>query len=187
MGGVGENNFFGGGNGGDGGVGTGIGVGGNSAADSFSTAATGTNAVSAGPGQTIAFPSDNTINFPFGGVGENNFFGGGNGGNGGDGTGIGIGGTGGDTTGTGIGIGGAGGAGGNGAEFFPSTSTSSIPALQAQSASPNRALEAQSPPPTLWAACSAAYSAATAAHWSVKRPARESASAVPAASAATGP
>ena len=119
LGGVGENNFFGGGNGGDGGVGTGIGVGGNSAADSLTTAATGTSTVSQGVGATTVFPSDNTINFPFGGVGENNFFGGGNGGNGGAGTGIGIGGSGGDTTGTGIGIGGAGGAGGNGAEFFP--------------------------------------------------------------------
>jgi hypothetical protein len=119
LGGVGENNFFGGGNGGDGGVGTGIGVGGNSAADPLTTAATGTTTVSQGVGETTVFPSFNTINFPFGGVGENNFFGGGNGGNGGAGTGIGIGGSGADTTGTGIGIGGAGGAGGNGAEFFP--------------------------------------------------------------------
>ena len=119
LGGVGENNFFGGGNGGDGGVGTGIGIGGNSAADSLTTAATGATTASPGVGETIVFPSDNTLNFPFGGVGENNFFGGGNGGDGGAGTGIGIGGTGSDTTGTGIGIGGAGGDGGNGAQLFP--------------------------------------------------------------------
>ena len=119
LGGVGENNFFGGGNGGDGGVGTGIGVGGNSAGDPLITGMTGTSTVSQGVGATTVLPSGNTINFPFGGVGENNFFGGGNGGDGGAGTGIGIGGSGGDITGTGIGIGGAGGAGGNGAEFFP--------------------------------------------------------------------
>jgi hypothetical protein len=83
------------------------------------TAATGTTTFSQGAGETIVFPSNHTINFPFGGVGENNFFGGGGGGNGGAGTGIGIGGSGGDTTGTGIGIGGDGGDGGDGAQLFP--------------------------------------------------------------------
>ena len=133
FGGVGENNFGGGGNGGDGGVGTGIGTdgtAGETAATAASnsddtvtvsadTSATGDATFLPGAGETILFPSFNTINFPFGGDGENNFFGGGGGGNGGDGTGIAIGGTGGDTTGIGIGIGGAGGDGGNGAQFFP--------------------------------------------------------------------
>ncbi len=142
FGGVGENNFFGGGNGGDGGVGTGIGAGSSSAATAGETAAatsaTGTadntlglsadpsattatgDTFSPGAGETIFFPSYNTVNLPFGGVGENDFFGGGDGGVGGNGTGIGTGGIGsGDTAGTGIGIGGAGGDGGNGAQFFP--------------------------------------------------------------------
>ena len=68
-------------------------------------------------GETILSPSNNTISFPLGGDGENDFLGGGGGGNGGDGTGIGTGGTGNDVTGIGIGIGGDGGTGGNGAEF----------------------------------------------------------------------
>ena len=38
-----------------------------------------------GSADTIVFPSFNTINLPFGGDGENNFFGGGDGGDGGDG------------------------------------------------------------------------------------------------------
>jgi hypothetical protein len=134
FGGDGENNFGGGGSGGDGGVGTGVGIGGSSTATagettatsnadntlaiSADTSATGNATVLPGAGETIAFPS-NTINFPFGGDGENNFFGGGDGGNGGNGTGIGIGGTGGDTTGIGIGIGGDGGNGGDGALLFP--------------------------------------------------------------------
>jgi hypothetical protein len=137
FGGDGENNFGGGGNGGDGGVGTGIG--GNSTATagettatatsnadntltiSADTSATGNATVLPGTGETIVFPSFNTIDFPFGGDAENNFLGGGDGGNGGDGTGIAIGGSGsgGGTAGTGIGIGGAGGDGGNGAQFFP--------------------------------------------------------------------
>ena len=131
FGGDGENNIGGGGNGGDGGVGTGIGTDGT-AAETASTAASnsddtvtvtadtagGATYVS-GAGETILFPSNSTINFPFGGAGENDFLGGGDGGDGGDGTGIGTGGTGGDVTGIGIGIGGDGGDGGNGAQFFP--------------------------------------------------------------------
>jgi hypothetical protein len=135
FGGDGENNFFGGGNGGDGGVGTG--VGGNSAATADETTAAATttsgadstltisadptatgDTVFSGAGETIVFPSSNTINLPFGGDGENNFFGGGNGGTGGDGTGTAVGGSGSDP-GTGVGIGGAGGDGGDGAQFFP--------------------------------------------------------------------
>src|SRR5580693_2957765 len=42
-----------------------------------------------GSADNIVFPSFNTIDLPFGGDGENNFFGGGNGGDGGVGTGIG--------------------------------------------------------------------------------------------------
>jgi hypothetical protein len=138
FGGDGENNFFGGGDGGDGGVGTGIGgdgaatTGGTTAAATTTSGADSTPTISADPtatgdtvfsgaGETIVLPSDNTINFPFGGDGESNFFGGGNGGNGGDGTGIATGGSGGDpgAGGTAIGIGGAGGDGGDGAQFFP--------------------------------------------------------------------
>jgi hypothetical protein len=133
FGGVGENNFGGGGNGGDGGVGTGIGTDGT-AGETAATAASNSDdtvTVSAdtsttgdatflpGADETILFPSFNTISFPFGGDGENNFLGGGGGGDGGDGTGTALGGTGGGTAGTGIGIGGAGGDGGNGAQFFP--------------------------------------------------------------------
>jgi hypothetical protein len=133
FGGDGENNFGGGGNGGDGGVGTGIGTDGT-AGETAATAAsnpdstvtvtadtsgTGGATYLSGAGETILFPSNNTINSPFGGDSENDFLGGGDGGNGGDGTGIGIGGTGNDATGIGIGIGGDGGTGGNGAEFFP--------------------------------------------------------------------
>ncbi|HVQ97912.1 MAG TPA: hypothetical protein VMS16_03735 [Mycobacterium sp.] len=133
FGGDGENNIGGGGNGGDGGVGTGIGTDGT-AGETAATAAsnsdstvtvtadtsgTGGATYLSGAGETILFPANNTISFPFGGDGENDFLGGGGGGNGGDGTGIGTGGTGDDVTGIGIGIGGDGGTGGNGAEFFP--------------------------------------------------------------------
>jgi hypothetical protein len=133
FGGDGENNIGGGGNGGDGGVGTGIGTDGT-AGETAATAANNSNgAVTvtadtsgtggatylSGAGETILSPSNNTISFPLGGDGENDFLGGGGGGNGGDGTGIGTGGTGNDVTGIGIGIGGDGGTGGNGAEFFP--------------------------------------------------------------------
>ena len=78
FGGDGENNIGGGGNGGDGGVGTGIGTDGT-AAETAATAASnsdGTVTVTAdtsgtggatylsGAGETILFPSNNTINFP---------------------------------------------------------------------------------------------------------------------------
>ncbi|MGH3562975.1 MAG: hypothetical protein ACRDTN_14580, partial [Mycobacterium sp.] len=97
FGGVGENNFFGAGNGGNGGAGIGIGgngtgVGGNgtdllsagiatanahtdlaTAMDDVPVTLTGQTIVLPGAYDTIVLPSDNTINFPFGGVGENNF------------------------------------------------------------------------------------------------------------------
>ena len=115
LGGVGENNFLGGGSGGDGGFGAGVGVsGGDTVSGSLSTTgvgsypgaflwdALGNNSYLAGAGHaivfplagnTIVFPSGNTFNAPLGGVGENNFLGGGNGGDGGFGTGIGTGAT----------------------------------------------------------------------------------------------
>ena len=161
FGGVGENNFFGGGSGGDGGVGTGIGIDGDSSGTAAATSnadnaltipadtsATGGATFSPGAGETITFPSFNTINFPFGGVGENNFFGGGDGGVGGDGTGIGIGGTGGDATGIGIGIGGNGGNGGDGAQLFPvqinfvdSSGASAVTVADSSGASPDTSTE----------------------------------------------
>ena len=89
-----------------------------------------------GSDDTIVLPSENTINFPLGGDGENNFFGGGNGGDSGAGGGGGAGGDGGSgpfgalggagaaggtdpTQGGATGIGGEGGNGGYGAQFFP--------------------------------------------------------------------
>jgi len=133
FGGDGENNLGGGGNGGDGGVGTGVGTDGTagetgataaSNADgtvtvSAETSATGDPTYLSGAGEAILFPSNNTINFAFGGDGENDFLGGGDGGDGGTGTGIGTGGVGDDSTGIGIGIGGDGGNGGDGAQIFP--------------------------------------------------------------------
>ncbi|MBV8862512.1 MAG: hypothetical protein JO082_09365 [Mycobacterium sp.] len=149
FGGVGENNFGGGGNGGDSGaslLATAIPTANpeNAVATPLITEANDTSSIMLPwSGDTLSLFSGDTLNFPFGGVEENSFGGGGNGGNGGSASGDGSvagsgghggtglfgapGGAGGADAGDGSGVidseGGSGGDGGNAAELLPIVNT----------------------------------------------------------------